>query len=164
MASELQVTTIRGVPTGANANQILVPTGQVLGAPGHVVQVVEAEGSGIIYFGGSTSSYTTLITLNITPKFSNSLIAVHYFQTLNTTTGHWGTRVQRNGSTLVMTGEGLSNTGRLNAVGFKLDNPTTTSQVTYTLQGIASGGATDSNLYTVNNPSGGGMIAMEIAQ
>ena len=63
-----------------------------------------------------------------------------------------------------MTGEGLSNTGRLNAVGFKLDNPTTTSQVTYTLQGIASGGATDSNLYTVNNPSGGGMIAMEIAQ
>ncbi|MAI17168.1 MAG: hypothetical protein CMH04_00735 [Marinovum sp.] len=132
--------------------------------PGHVVQVVEAEGSGIIYFGASTSSYTTLITLNITPKFNNSLIHVHYFQTLNTTTGHWGTRVQRNGSTLVITGEGQSNTGRINAVGFKLDNPATTSQVTYTLQGIASSGATDSNLYTVNNPTGGGMIAMEIAQ
>ena len=132
--------------------------------PGHVIQVVEAEGSGIIYFGGSTSSYTTLITLNITPKFSNSLIAVHYFQTLNTTTGHWATRVQRNGSTTVMSGEGQSNTGRLNSVGFKLDNPATTSQVTYTLQGIASSGATDSNLYTVNNPTGGGMIAMEIAQ
>ena len=42
--------------------------------PGHVIQVVEAEGSGIIYFGASTSSYTNLITLNITPKFSNSLI------------------------------------------------------------------------------------------
>ena len=132
--------------------------------PGHVVQVVEAEGSGIIYFGGSTSSYTTLITLNITPKFSNSLIAVHYFQTLNTTTGHWGTRVQRNGSTTIISGEGQSNTGRLNSVGFKLDNPATTGQVTYTLQGIASSGATDSNLYTVNNPTGGGMIAMEIAQ
>jgi hypothetical protein len=132
--------------------------------PGHVVQVAEAEGSGIIYFGASTSSYTTLITLNITPKFNNSLIFITYFQTLNTTTGHWGTRVQRNGSTLVITGEGQSNTGRINAVGFKLDNPATTSQVTYTLQGIASSGATDSNLYTVNNPTGGGMIAMEIAQ
>ena len=132
--------------------------------PGHVIQVVEAEGSGIIYFGGSTSSYTNLITLNITPKYNNSLILVHYFQTLNTTTGHWGTRVQRNGSTTIISGEGQSNTGRLNSVGFKLDNPATTSQVTYTLQGIASSGATDSNLYTVNNPSGGGMIAMEIAQ
>ena len=28
MASELQVTTIRGVPTGANANEIVIPTGQ----------------------------------------------------------------------------------------------------------------------------------------
>lgn len=132
--------------------------------PGHVVQVVEAEGSGIIYFGASTSSYTTLITLNITPKFNNSLIFITYFQTLNTSTGYWGTRVQRNGSTLVITGEGALNTGRINAVGFKLDNPATTSQVTYTLQGIASAGATDSNLYTVNNPTGGGMVAMEIAQ
>ena len=132
--------------------------------PGHVIQVVEAKGSGIIYFGASTSSYTNLITLNITPKYNNSLILVHYFQTLNTTTGHWGTRVQRNSSTTIISGEGQSNTGRLNSVGFKLDNPATTSQVTYTLQGIASSGATDSNLYTVNNPTGGGMIAMEVAQ
>ena len=117
----------------------------------------------LFIFGGSTSSYTTLITLNITPKYNNSLISIHYFQTLNTTSGNWGTRVQRNGSTLVITGEGQSNTGRLNSVGFKLDNPATTSQVTYTLEGIAQGGSTDSNLYTVNNPSGGGMI-MEIAQ
>jgi len=132
--------------------------------PGHVIQVIEAKGSGIIYFGASTSSYTNLITLNITPKYNNSLILVHYFQTLNTTTGHWGTRVQRNGSTMIISGEGQSNTGRLNSVGFKLDNPATTNQVTYILQGIASAGATDSNLFTVNNPTGGGMIAMEIAQ
>jgi hypothetical protein len=132
--------------------------------PGHVIQVVEAKGSGIIYFGNSTSSYTTLITLNITPKYNNSLILIHYFQSLNTTTGHWGTRVQRNGSTTIISGEGQSNTGRLNSVGFKLDNPATNSQVTYTLQGIAASGATDSNLYTINNPTGRGMIAMEIAQ
>ena len=42
MASELQVTTIRGVPTGANANQINIPAGQTLHAPGHVLQVVQA--------------------------------------------------------------------------------------------------------------------------
>lgn len=154
MASTLTVDNIVGATTAAN---VKLPAGCVL-------QTVESEGSTIIYFGNSTSSYTTLITLNITPKYNNSLIAIHYFQTLNTTSGNWGTRVMRNGSTLVMTGEGQSNTGRLNAVGYKLDNPATTSQVTYTLQGIASGGGTDANLFTVNNPSGGGMIAMEIAQ
>ena len=42
MASELQVTTIRGVPTGANANQIVVPAGQTLHAPGHVIQAIDS--------------------------------------------------------------------------------------------------------------------------
>lgn len=154
MGSTLNVDNIVGATTAAN---VKMPAG-------YVIQTVEASGSGIIYFGNSTSSYTDLITLNITPKYNNSLIAVYCFQTLNTTSGNWGTRVRRDGSTTVITGEGQSNTGRLNFVGFKLDNPATTNQVTYVLQGIAGGGSTDSNLYTVNNPSGGGMIAMEIAQ
>jgi len=156
MGSTLTVDNIVGATTAAN---VKMPAG-------HVLQVVEASGSGIIYFGNSTSSYTDLITLNITPKYSNSLIAVHCFQTLNTSSGNWGTRVRRTTgtATTVISGEGQSNTGRLNFVGFKFDSPASTSQVTYVLQGIAGGGGTDSNLYTVNNPTGGGMIAMEIAQ
>ena len=132
--------------------------------PGHVVQVVKTEASGIIYFGNSTSTYTTLQTLTITPKFNNSLIVVHAFQTLNTTSGYWSMRVMRDGSTLVSTIEGAVATGRMQGVTHKTDTPNTTNQVTYTLQGIAGGGGTDANLYTVNNPTGGGMLIMEIAQ
>ena len=81
MASELQVTTIRGVPTGANANQIVIPTGQKIVAadsaavisPGMVLQAVE-------------SHHDTLTTINttgakvfdtsITTKATNSKIVV----------------------------------------------------------------------------------------
>ena len=78
MASELQVTTIRGVPTGANANQIVIPTGQkIVGAdegsivsPGSVVQVKHAT------YGTLTSttagSYVDLCNIQITPKSAGS--------------------------------------------------------------------------------------------
>ena len=132
--------------------------------PGHVIQVVKTEGSGIIYFGGSTSAYTTLMTANITPKFNNSLIVVHMFQTLNTTSGYWSMRIMRDGTQVVSNSEGAVATGRIQSVAHKIDAPNTTSQVTYTLQGIAGGGGTDSNLYTVNNPTGSGLILMEVAQ
>tara|TARA_B100000035_G_C20724910_1_gene432901 strand:+ start:19 stop:570 length:552 start_codon:yes stop_codon:yes gene_type:complete len=75
MASELQVTTIKGVPTGANSNQILVGSGQTLHAPGHSLQTVSGEYS----TAGSTTS-TSVQTIwsgvSITPKFANSLIHV----------------------------------------------------------------------------------------
>lgn len=76
MASELQVTTIRGVPTGSNANQIVIPTGQkVVGtdansiiAPGMAINSVEHQWGNQTQFTtaqtwvdltGSTYSYTT---------------------------------------------------------------------------------------------------------
>ena len=57
--------------------------------------------------------------------------------------GHWGTRAySQSRISVVMTGEGLSNTGRLQLCHcFKLDNPATTSQVTYKVQGIAQSGS-----------------------
>ena len=76
MASELQVTTIRGVPTGANANKIILPSGQTLQAPGHVVQV--ATGQDATSGTGLTTSTTTLqntgLSCTITPKFANSML------------------------------------------------------------------------------------------
>jgi len=146
-------------------NQIVeANSGYGVQIPGHVVQVVKTEGAGIVYFGNSISTWTTLQTATITPKFNNSLIVVHSFQTLNTTSGAWQMRIMRDGSTLVATIEGAVATGRLQGVAHRTDTPNTTSTVTYTLQGIATGGGTDSNLYTVNNPTGGGMVLMEIAQ
>ena len=40
MASELTVQTLRGPTSGTNANKVLIPSGQTLHAPGHVIQVV----------------------------------------------------------------------------------------------------------------------------
>ena len=75
MASELQVTTLRGVPTGANANQILVPSGQTLHAPGHVIQVqsgVKRDTSTV-----ATSTFTDIgLSVTITPQQSNSHIMI----------------------------------------------------------------------------------------
>lgn len=139
-------------------------SGNGVAIPGHVVQVVKTEGSGIIYFGGSYTAYTDLMTANITPKFNNSLIVVQMFQTLNTTSGYWSMRIIRDGTQVISNSEGAVATGRMQSVALKTDTPNTTSQVTYKLQGIAGGGGTDSNLYTVNNPTGSGIILMEIAQ
>ena len=74
MASELQVTTIRGVPTGANANQILVPSGQTLHAPGHIIQTV--SNSNGTAFTTTSTSYVDLMSVSITPVFSNSKILI----------------------------------------------------------------------------------------
>ena len=43
MASELYVETLKGLTSGANANKVIVPAGQTLYAPGHVIQVVGAN-------------------------------------------------------------------------------------------------------------------------
>lgn len=75
MASELQVTTLKGNPTGANANQILVPSGQTLYAPGHIIQVQKATINSRTTFT-STAYTTTPLALNFTPKFANSMLHV----------------------------------------------------------------------------------------
>ena len=75
MASELQVTTLRGVPTGANANEIVIPTGQVLTAPGHIIQVQHATMSSQIIVT-STAAYTDILSCSITTKFANSKILI----------------------------------------------------------------------------------------
>ena len=75
MASELQVTTIRGVPTGANANQIVVPAGQNLIAPGLSIQTQHATMSSQIIVS-STAAYTDILSCSITTKFANSKILI----------------------------------------------------------------------------------------
>ena len=63
MASELEVTTIRGLSSGANANQILVPSGQTLHAPGHVIQTIHSETD-------SRASYTSTSLVNVTGSYT----------------------------------------------------------------------------------------------
>ena len=76
MASELQVTTIRGVPTGANANQINIASGQTLHAPGHVIQVVTARSEGPATGSTSNTYVNSGLGISITPKLASSKILV----------------------------------------------------------------------------------------
>jgi hypothetical protein len=43
MASELTVQTLRGPTSGANADTVLIPSGQTLHAPGHVINVTHGQ-------------------------------------------------------------------------------------------------------------------------
>ena len=83
MASELQVTTLRGNPTGANANQVLVPSGQTLHAPGHIIQIqafngYNGDGTHTNLTVSSTTYGATAAAVSITPKYSSSKILVTF--------------------------------------------------------------------------------------
>ena len=84
MASELYVETLKGLTSGANANKVIIPSGQTLDASaggfttpaGHVIQVVSSTHTG----GGTliaSSSYTdTGLEASITPSSSDSKILI----------------------------------------------------------------------------------------
>ena len=155
MASELQVTTIRGVPTGANANQIVVPSGQVLTAPGHVVQVQQTYfQTQVIYNTNASFNNVTELNCSITPKFASSkiFVTINFNYSCNGNGCGHGISLDREiggvnsgdiargvGGTTADVWVGLDNnygqansTGIvLNASGNFLDSPNTTSTITY---------------------------------
>lgn len=106
MASDLTVQTIRGPGSGANANQILIPSGQKVIAtnsgafvsPGQIVQEVFFTGS-----DNATSSASSwvqsAVAASITPKYSTSIIMG--FATVNvwrsSTNGYFGVKVVNTG-------------------------------------------------------------------
>lgn len=147
------------------ADNIQPNLGSGVSIPGHVVQVVNTVGSGIIYFGNSTSAYTTLMTAQITPMYSDSKIVISWAQSFNKSQSSAASTLRlRRGSTTISSCEHSFNPGRMTASNVATDTPNTTSPISYVLEGIAGGGATDAQLYTVNNPTGGGLVIMEIAQ
>lgn len=181
MASELQVTTIRGVPTGANANQIVVPSGQTLHAPGHVIQMVNSSTSTQTVIT-SSSVYTDIAdsSITITPKFSTSKIVLfvnlHIYTTEFSTINNWRGLLMRvlRGSTEIYGdagsayGEGQLYDGtaeRWMTYNQRtiVDSPNTTSATTYKCQGISKAG---NGIYVNRGDygAGGTMVAMEIAQ
>ena len=72
MASELTVQTLRGPTSGGDANKVIIPSGQTLYAPGHVLQVKHHT----IDPGSQSTTSTTLIdnglNITITPKSASS--------------------------------------------------------------------------------------------
>lgn len=108
MASDLTVQTIRGPGSGANANQILIPSGQRvvspdvggLVVPGNIVQVQSVYSNASASMAGTQTFANSGVYIDITPKFATSKLVVHaqahvwrnaaghnWFRVINQTTG-----------------------------------------------------------------------------
>ena len=108
MASELTVQTLRGPTSGANADTVLIPSGQTLHAPGHIIQTVSNSVDHSIQFSNLTTSNTVsatnLLSCAITPKLDNSQIMITtYVQWSVEGTGgdDWGMVLQRGNTTIL---------------------------------------------------------------
>ncbi len=170
MASELQVTTIRGVPTGANANQINIPSGQTLAAPGHIIQVVQAT-KNTVTDTTSTTFVDSGLTATITPTSSSSKILVIADFACAATNNSAGMVIQllRGSTQLFYKGDAYSTAGgHYGTDSFHhLDSPATTSATTYNIQFLSQSASTTCQF----NPTYGGypnptchITLMEIAQ
>ena len=83
--STLHVENLKGLSSGSNANTVLIPTGQELHAPGHVIQMQTAQLQGSSASSSSTSYVDTGLSINITPKFATSKILVFTNQSVGAT-------------------------------------------------------------------------------
>ena len=163
MASELYVETLKGLTSGANANKVIIPSGQTLEIgdglatsnmpTGSVIGVYQSTLQG----GWSTTSASwsdiTDLTVTITPQSASSKFLVSFDVTGGNTTGGGGVKIVRDisgvGSTNIMNGinwssrtpssvgnyytYGDNNSQMTNGVS-KLDAPNTTNSITYKLQ------------------------------
>ena len=187
MASELQVTTLRGNPTGANANKILVPTGQTLHAPGHVIQVQSVAKTNTFITSSTSITDVTGLAVTITPKFSTSKILVRGFINVGTTSQSFISVFLSRGSTQIFQGDLEGQRPRATSMSYQeqnsgvqdtqspefLDSPATTSAITYKFQvRVGSGGGTcsvnrssrHSNETTYDMSTASSITVQEIAQ
>ena len=74
MAGTLTVQNLQGPTSGANANKIIIPSGQTLHAAGHVVQVVQAASTTKLETTTPNVWYDCGAVLSITPTSSTSKI------------------------------------------------------------------------------------------
>jgi hypothetical protein len=110
MASDLTVQTIRGPASGANANKVLIPSGQTLTLEdklahlnmptSSIVQVKSLYSNVSASMSGSQTFTNSGVYIDITPRFSTSTLIVHaqghiwrnaaghnWFRVINQTTG-----------------------------------------------------------------------------
>ena len=175
MASELIVQTLKGPTSGANANKVIVPSGQTLTAPGIILQILEFSPENDT-LTTSTSFVDTLHTLSITPSSTSSKILITFDAPIRLSGDNrcrGGIRFQRDGSSL-FTGyveerqaktlnDGSASEFTNPTVKTFLDTPNTTSAVTYTVQHCATVSLVTSRVY--GNLTGGVSVLrlMEIA-
>jgi len=187
MAGTLTVQNLQGPSSGSNANTVLIPSGQKLYAPGHVLQVQSTNYGARLSSTSSTMVAVSGLSVNITPSSTSSKILV-----TATVEGssqlYYGMfwQVRRGTSTVIMPDTSQTLSSRIESYGIYngdqnvsitqsatyLDSPATTASTTYTVYVKGQSGASFCLNGTLNNADnsaygqvGSSMItAMEIAQ
>jgi hypothetical protein len=174
MAGTLTVQNLQGPTTGANANKIIVPSGHVLNAAGHVLQVLNTSYS--TYTSMTQGSWVDIgLSLSITPKSASSDILIfyypHYRLNSNANDAGVGFRLLRDSTPVDSPNTNYqqytyagNNTGSVSEIRglaplMHLDSPATTSSITYKVQGNAYFGS----VYTQDSGNSSKMTVMEIA-
>jgi len=170
MAGTLTVQNLQGPSTGANANKVLIPSGQTLHAPGHVIQTVQANFSGNS-IASSTTWVATVIEASITPTSSNNKIFISIYSGMdnNDTNRNLQATIYRNNTLNLYQGASPYFGYAVNSAGRIIipmliqytDSPATTSSVTYTLY-HRSGGSYTTEIPGTNQTQQ--ITLMEIAQ
>ena len=184
MASELYVETLKGLTSGANANKVIIPSGQTLDASaggfttpaGHVLQVVQTEWSGSTLTSTNGTPFDIGNSISITPSSTDNKILVIaeaglYFNNGNSTAFPGLEFLILRGATVLKQRGGYYHDSRGGGTQYGqsltrasmnyLDSPNTTSSVTYKVQleGFdVSGGPSNKG-----NEQGGSITLMEIA-
>ena len=169
MAGTLQVENLIGPSTGVNANTVLIPSGQTLHAPGHMVQFEFHQHDPGSTAVTSTSLVDTGLTLNITPKFSNSyfyIVASMYESYTNNANSTIQYAINRNGTIVgdhqaATVGYQSTNPHYWNTTLTFVDTPNTTSMLTYKIQAKSPYGHT---VYHNSDSTQSHLQVMEIAR
>jgi hypothetical protein len=156
MTSRLLVDKIEGKTT---ANTVQMPSGSV-------IQVVTREIGASDQVSFSSASHTDSITINFTPKFSNSIIKHHFWglTAMNNRNYNVGQDCRWLRDSTVLSSQSWTN--YLNREDYTadfyptlnwhyVDTPNTTSQVTYKFQGRSYGGSGSDYAWTAFENNGG---------
>ena len=148
MASTLSVSKIQGLATAANPTTVEVSSGHVLQAPGHILQVKQAQFLGNYNFNDASYQDITNLTLDITPSStSNKILAKCVLCASANSNQRFGVRIVRDGSMIftptslssrtaahIFGSGGGSNIPNQPSVIELLDAPSSTSSLTYKVQ------------------------------
>ena len=161
MASELIVQTLKGPTSGANANKVIIPSGQTLdidawtppaGTVLQVVPVLHTTQTVVSYVAGTTNYSDTGLEATITPKSTDSVIVMMYRiqRTISDSNNYLGYRILRD-STVIKDPVADTSHGPYDYYSIPnysvdtdimYDSPNTTSSVTYKIQVQAYSGGT----------------------
>lgn len=186
--STLVVENLNGPSSGGNANKVIIPSGQTLDASagtilpsaGQIIQVKYAHITSTTTFSSTSYADASGFSLTITPNYTSSVILVsiwagaEYFNN-SSVQGAYDHRLLRDSTT-------IANRSWYNYVNnshypgdvyntFTLqhaDTPSTTSAITYKLQGRKYAGSSGNANWVINDSNGGSstaaMTVMELAQ